>query len=457
MTAPAPSGPAPSGPAPSAPSPASPSLATVRASVRVPLRFVDGFAAVAEVFSFYGLVDDKEHLALRFEPSVSEAGINARTVPLVRIHSECLTGDVFGSLRCDCGPQLRESVERISVTGGYLLYLRQEGRGIGLYSKLDAYRLQDTGLDTFAANRALGRSDDERVYTVAAQMLTALGVKQIELLSNNPDKFDQLEHLGIEITRAVPTEVHMSDDNHAYLSAKISQQSHTIDLPAHTPLTDSSAASTEFDRSTVDRLLTTTRSVRRRLDLQREVDPLLIDECLDLALQAPNGSGAELWRFIVLTDAEVRRRIGDIYKRSSDEYLAHLRDTVPDLDETTRAFQSSQRLWNHLGDVPVLVVPCFQLEAWHRASTQTAYVNASVYGTMFPATWSFQLACRSRGLGTCFVTSLLKYEAELREILCIPTDVAIGGLVAVAHTSGTFSTAPRQPLNDVRHHNTWVG
>ena len=109
-------------------------------------------------------------------------------MPLVRPHSECLTGDVFGSQRCDCGPQLREAVERIAEAGGYLLYLRQEGRGIGLYAKLDAYALQDTGLDTYEANVALGHGEDERSYLVAAQMLHALGVSRVALLSNNPDK-----------------------------------------------------------------------------------------------------------------------------------------------------------------------------------------------------------------------------------------------------------------------------
>src|SRR6266536_2852605 len=141
---------------------------SVRIRVTVPLRFPDGYATTAEVITFAGLVDGKEHLALRL-------GDPSGGTPLVRLHSECLTGDVFGSERCDCGPQLREAAERIAVAGGYLLYLRQEGRGIGLYTKLDAYALQDAGLDTYAANRALGHADDERDYTAAAQMLTTLG------------------------------------------------------------------------------------------------------------------------------------------------------------------------------------------------------------------------------------------------------------------------------------------
>jgi GTP cyclohydrolase II len=186
--------------------------AAVRTQVTVPLRFPDGYATTAGVMSFTGLVDGREHLALR----LGRPG----AVPLVRPHSECLTGDVFGSQRCDCGPQLREAAERITVAGGYLLYLRQEGRGIGLYDKLDAYALQDTGLDTYEANLALGHAADERDYTVAAQMLRALGVSTVSLLSNNPDKAEQLGALGLDVLAHVPTRLHLSEANADYLSTK---------------------------------------------------------------------------------------------------------------------------------------------------------------------------------------------------------------------------------------------
>lgn len=198
-------------------------LATVRTAVVVPLRFPDGYRTTARVHTFTGLVDGKEHLALGL-------GNYHEGTPLVRPHSECMTGDVFGSERCDCGPQLREAVERIATSGGFLLYLRQEGRGIGLYEKLDAYALQDSGLDTYEANLALGRGEDERDYTVAAQMLGALGVDRVNLLSNNPDKADQLAAHGIAVEHRVPTGVHLSAANASYLRAKRDHTAHTLDL-----------------------------------------------------------------------------------------------------------------------------------------------------------------------------------------------------------------------------------
>jgi GTP cyclohydrolase II len=196
--------------------------AAVRTEVTVPLRFADGYATNGRVVTFTGLHDGLEHLAVGLGPDTE--------TPLVRLHSECLTGDVLGSQRCDCGPQLREAVERITDSGGWLLYLRQEGRGIGLYAKLDAYALQDQGLDTYEANIALGFAADGRDYTPAAQMLRALGLPRIALLSNNPDKAGQLEALGIDVAERVPTGVHLSPGNARYLATKAGRGAHLLDL-----------------------------------------------------------------------------------------------------------------------------------------------------------------------------------------------------------------------------------
>jgi GTP cyclohydrolase II len=206
--------------------------ATIRTQVELPLRFADGYAADARVFTFEGLVDDREHLAFALGDRTAPHPVDKRRVPLVRPHSECLTGDVFGSERCDCGPQLREAVERIVAAGGYLLYLRQEGRGIGLYSKLDAYALQDAGADTYEANLALGHGEDQRSYLAAAQMLHALGVSRVALLSNNPDKARQLRSYGVTVVEQVPTAVYMSAANRHYLETKARRGGHTLDLPS---------------------------------------------------------------------------------------------------------------------------------------------------------------------------------------------------------------------------------
>ena len=196
--------------------------AAIRRRIRIPLRLADDYSTTASIVSFTGLTDAQQHVALELGRPAA-AGL-----PLVRLHSECLTGDVFGSQRCDCGPQLREAVERITRHGGYVLYLRQEGRGIGLYDKLDAYALQDRGLDTYDANLALGHRADERDYTSAAQMLHALGANRIGLMSNNPDKGAQLARLGITIARQVPTALHLTGANAAYLAAKARRGGHDL-------------------------------------------------------------------------------------------------------------------------------------------------------------------------------------------------------------------------------------
>jgi GTP cyclohydrolase II len=202
--------------------------ARVRACVDIPLGTPHG-RTVGRLFTFSGLVDEREHIAVGLGPELP-----APRVPLVRVHSECLTGDVLGSEQCDCGPQLTESISRIGSVGGYLLYLRQEGRGIGLYAKLEAYRLQQQGLDTFEANRALGYGDDERDYTVAAQMLHALGADEVDLLTNNPEKARDLTALGVTVRRRVPTGVFATSSNGRYLAAKVAHGHR--DLATHVAL-----------------------------------------------------------------------------------------------------------------------------------------------------------------------------------------------------------------------------
>ena len=177
----------------------------------------------AEILSFHGLKTDKEHVAIIFKQADQ-----TQDMPLVRMHSECLTGDVFHSSRCDCGEQLEETINRMGESGGIILYLRQEGRGIGLYNKIDAYRLQSKGMNTYEANNHLGFDDDLRDFTEAAQMLEALGVNKIQLVTNNPKKIRELSEYGIEIAEVVNTSAHIKDGNENYLKAKVSHGKHHL-------------------------------------------------------------------------------------------------------------------------------------------------------------------------------------------------------------------------------------
>jgi GTP cyclohydrolase II len=150
---------------------------------------------------------------------------------MVRVHSECLTGDAFGSLRCDCGPQLDAALKQIAKKGwGVVLYLRQEGRGIGLHAKIQAYHLQDQGADTLDANLMLGLPGDARDYRIASTMLNALGVAEVCLLSNNPDKVSQLEYHGIKVAQRMPLLVGVSPDNKDYLQTKADRMGHQINF-----------------------------------------------------------------------------------------------------------------------------------------------------------------------------------------------------------------------------------
>lgn len=187
---------------------------------RIPITIRSGLKAEIVSFDFEG--HETEDIALLF-PGWDKGGD-----VLVRVHSECLTGDVFGSHRCDCNGQLNEAIDRMAVEGGILIYLRQEGRGIGLYNKLDAYKLQiEEGQDTFEANVHLGLPEDARDYKIASDMLKELGVSSIWLLTNNPDKVRALEDAGIAVYAIMPTGVHVTDDNVSYLSVK-KQHGHTI-------------------------------------------------------------------------------------------------------------------------------------------------------------------------------------------------------------------------------------
>lgn len=179
----------------------------------------------AELLSFHGLNTEKEHVAVIFKSADT-----TQDTPLVRMHSECLTGDVFHSSRCDCGEQLDETINRMGESGGIILYLRQEGRGIGLYNKIDAYRLQSEGMNTYEANNHLGFGDDLRDFTEAAQMLSALGIKKIRLVTNNPKKIKDLQSFGIEIEEVVNTSAHLKTGNESYLQAKVSHGKHDLDL-----------------------------------------------------------------------------------------------------------------------------------------------------------------------------------------------------------------------------------
>ena len=148
---------------------------------------------------------------------------------LIRVHSECLTGDAFGSLRCDCGPQLHAALNAITERGwGCLLYLRQEGRGIGLHAKIQAYHLQDKGADTLDANLMLGLPGDARDYQIAAEMLTSLGIEKVSVLTNNPNKIEQLRKYGINVDKNVPLVVGVGDSNRSYLETKASRMGHSI-------------------------------------------------------------------------------------------------------------------------------------------------------------------------------------------------------------------------------------
>ena len=202
--------------------------ATVAGTAELPSRFGD-----FRVLVFSNNQDDKEHLAM-----VHKDVFGAHDV-VTRLHSECLTGDVLGSLRCDCRDQLERSLRHVgSLERGVVLYMRQEGRGIGLTNKIRAYGLQELGMDTVDANLALGFQDDLRQYGVAAAMLRTLGVRSIRLITNNPDKLRKLESEGVVVRERIALSVSPNPHNRRYLSTKARRSGHIIDIEADADIAD---------------------------------------------------------------------------------------------------------------------------------------------------------------------------------------------------------------------------
>lgn len=193
------------------------STVALAARARLP---IDGLEADSQIAVFRAEEDGSEHAAVII-------GAPGGRPPIVRLHSECLTGDVFGSLKCDCGPQLRTALRLIAEAGGgVLLYLRDEGRGIGLANKIRAYQLQDRGLDTVDANRRLGFADDVRDYSLAAAMLRALGLAEVRLLTNNPLKVQGLEAAGIRVVERIAHHMPANPHNADYLAVKRKRSGH---------------------------------------------------------------------------------------------------------------------------------------------------------------------------------------------------------------------------------------
>lgn len=187
---------------------------------RIPTPFGD-----FELCVYAANLDGKEHLALTL------GEIDGAREVLLRVHSECFTGDVLGSMRCDCGPQLALAMQQIASEGrGVLLYLRQEGRGIGLAEKLRAYNLQDQGFDTVEANILLGHQADERDYSVAAEIIQDLGVHSVRVLTNNPQKIEALRESGVRVVDRLPLQTEVTTENAGYMRAKAERMNHLLSL-----------------------------------------------------------------------------------------------------------------------------------------------------------------------------------------------------------------------------------
>lgn len=206
-----------------------------------------------------------------------------------------------------------------------------------------------------------------------------------------------------------------------------------------------------FDLAETDRLLSTTRAVRRRLDLDRPVARETILECLDLAIQAPTASNAQDWRWLVVTDAQLRADVAEVYRGVGAAYLARVRNKQPDA-QTTRVYESAYYLTEILHRVPVFVIPCLS----HRVDLSSNALASAAYGSIMPAAWSFMLALRARGLGSVWTTLHLVAERAVADILGIPAEVTQIGLFPVAYTVGSdFKPASRPPASTVTYFDGW--
>jgi nitroreductase len=214
---------------------------------------------------------------------------------------------------------------------------------------------------------------------------------------------------------------------------------------------------TVFDLSVTDDLLSTTRAVRKRLDLERAVPASVINDCLDLSQQAPTGSNKQGWAWVVVTDADKRAALGDMYHRGAIAYLNQAEKDAAQIDDagqTSRVIDSALYLADKMKDVPVLVIPC--INVGHMADNPPRAAWAGVMGSIMPAVWSFQLALRARGLGSVLTTLHLAHEKEASELLGIPDDFMQVALLPVAYTKGTdFKRAKRPPISEITHWEQW--
>jgi nitroreductase len=210
-----------------------------------------------------------------------------------------------------------------------------------------------------------------------------------------------------------------------------------------------------FDLSQTDKLLTTTRSVRKRLDLSRPVPREVVLEALDVALQAPSGGNSQPWRWLIIDDPDTKLRLGELYQRSHAPYMAANREAAAAAGRTevmSKIMDSSQYLSDHMGEVPVMVIPCLL----GRPEGTSQAEMAGFYGSILPAAWSLMLALRSRGLGSAWTTLHLAFEKEAQEILGVPETVTQAALIPVAYSTGEdFKPAPRRPAEEVAYFNAW--